>query len=54
MGNIVVVHHSGAIIGVFGVITYHPLLRLSMPWWFRAPLTGAWMNFVLTFFAYID
>ncbi len=23
-----------------------------MPWWFRAPLMGAWMNFVLTFFAY--
>ena len=23
-----------------------------MPWWFRAPLIGAWMNFVLTFFAY--
>ena len=23
-----------------------------MPWWFRAPLLGAWMNFVLTFFAY--
>ncbi|MEN8133068.1 MAG: hypothetical protein ABFS45_23395 [Pseudomonadota bacterium] len=42
----------GAIIGVFGVITYHPILRLPMPWWFRAPLIGAWMNFVLTFFAY--
>jgi hypothetical protein len=42
----------GAIIGVFGVITYHPVLRLPMPWWFRAPLIGAWMNFVLTFFAY--
>jgi hypothetical protein len=23
-----------------------------MPWWFRAPLIGGWMNFVLTFFAY--
>ena len=23
-----------------------------MPWWFLAPLLGAWMNFVLTFFAY--
>ena len=23
-----------------------------MPWWFRAPLIGAWLNFVLTFFAY--
>jgi hypothetical protein len=39
----------GAIIGVFGVFTWHPILKLPMPWWFRAPLLGAWMNFVLTF-----
>lgn len=42
----------GAIIGVFGVFTWHPVLKLPMPWWFRAPLLGAWMNFVLTFFTY--
>ena len=42
----------GAIIGMFGVITYHPVLKLPMPWWVRAPFIGAWMNFVLTFFAY--
>ncbi|MGA0393099.1 MAG: hypothetical protein ACO3MW_03420 [Rhodospirillales bacterium] len=42
----------GAIIGVFGVFTEHPILRLPMPWWFRAPVLGAWMNFVLTFYAY--
>lgn len=42
----------GAIIGVFGVFTYHPILRLPMPWWIRAPLIGGWMNFVLTFFTY--
>ncbi len=42
----------GAIIGVFGVLTWHPVLKLPMRWWFRAPLLGAWMNFVLTFFAY--
>ena len=42
----------GAIIGVFGVFTYHPILKMPLPWWFRAPLIGAWMNFVLTFFAY--
>ena len=42
----------GAIIGVFGVITHHPVLRLPMPWWVRAPILGGWMNFVLTFFAY--
>jgi hypothetical protein len=42
----------GAIIGVFGVFTYHPILKLPFPWWFRASLLGAWMNFVLVFFAY--
>ncbi len=42
----------GAIIGVFGVFTWHPVLKLPMPWWIRAPVLGAWMNFVLTFFAY--
>lgn len=42
----------GAIIGVFGIFNRHPVLRLPFPWWIRAPLIGAWMNFVLTFFAY--
>jgi hypothetical protein len=42
----------GAVIGVFGVITWHPVLRLPMPWWFRSSLVGAWMNFVLTLFIY--
>ena len=42
----------GAIIGMFGVFNWHPVLNLPWPWWFRAPLLGAWMNFVLTFFAY--
>ncbi len=42
----------GAIIGVFGVFTYHPILKLPMPWWFRSTLIGAWMNFVLTLFTY--
>ncbi len=42
----------GAIIGVFGVFTWHPVFRLPLPWWFRAPLLGAWMNLVLTLFAF--
>ncbi len=42
----------GAIIGMFGVFTWHPILKVPMPWWLRAPVLGAWMNFVLTFFAY--
>lgn len=41
----------GAIIGVFGVVTYHPVLRLPMPWYVRAPLLGAWLNFVLVLIA---
>jgi len=42
----------GAVVGVFGVFTYHPILKLPFPWWFRAPVIGAWMNFALVFFAY--
>jgi hypothetical protein len=42
----------GGLIGMAGVFTWHPMLRLSLPWWLSAPLLGAWMNFVLTFFAY--
>ena len=42
----------GGIVGMAGVFTRHPVLMLPMPWWVRAPLIGAWMNFVLTFFAY--
>ena len=44
----------GAVIGVFGVFTWHPILKLPMPWWFRSTLIGAWMNFVLVFFAFAD
>lgn len=42
----------GAIIGVFGVITRYPIVDLSFPWWLRGPMVGAWLNFVLVFFAY--
>jgi len=42
----------GAFIGVFGVFTWHPILKLPMPWWFRSLWIGAWMNFVLTLFIY--
>ncbi len=42
----------GAIIGMAGVLTWHPMLKIRMPWWLIAPLMGAWLNFVLTFFAY--
>lgn len=42
----------GAIVALAGVFTWHPVLKIPFPWWFGAPVLGAWMNFVLTFFAY--
>ncbi len=42
----------GGLIGLFGVFDWHPILKLPLRWWFRAPFLGAWMNFVLVFFAY--
>ena len=40
----------GAFVGMVGVFTQHPVLKLPMPWWFRSAIVGAWMNFVLTLF----
>ena len=42
----------GAFVGVFGVMNWHPILHLPLPWWFRSVFIGAWMNLVLIFFAY--
>ena len=42
----------GAIIGVYGVFNWHPILNRPLLRWFGAPIIGGWMNFVLTFFAY--
>ena len=42
----------GAIIGVFGVYTRHPILNLPLPWWVRGAILGGWMNFLLTLIAY--
>ena len=42
----------GAIIGVVGVFDYHPILKLSLPWWLTAIIMGGWMNLVLTLLAY--
>lgn len=39
----------GAVIGVFGIFNEHPLLKFRMPFWFRGPLFGAWLNLVLAF-----
>ncbi|TNE61291.1 MAG: hypothetical protein EP335_16445 [Alphaproteobacteria bacterium] len=40
----------GAVVGLFGVVSYHPVLKLPMPWWFRSAFFGAWLNFVLMLF----
>lgn len=42
----------GAFVGLFGVMNWHPLLQIALPWWFRSIFIGAWMNFLLVFFAY--
>lgn len=41
----------GAIVGMFGVANTLPVLGLSLPWWVRGLFVGAWLNFVLVFFA---
>lgn len=42
----------GAVIGMAGVFSWHPVLKLPMPWWIRSSGLGAWMNFVLMLFAH--
>ncbi len=44
----------GAMIGLFGVFDWHPLLRLPMPWWFRGLFLGGWLNLLLVFLMYDD
>jgi len=41
-----------AIIWVFWVWVKHPVCNMSIPFWFRWILIGAWMNFVLALFMY--
>ncbi|WP_282167398.1 hypothetical protein [Shewanella japonica] len=42
----------GAIIGLVGVFDYHPILKISLPWWLTAIVMGGWLNLVLTLLAY--
>ena len=42
----------GAFIGMAGVMTLHPILKIRMSWWFIGPWIGAWMNFLLILFAW--
>jgi hypothetical protein len=42
----------GAVIGMAGVLTSIPVLNLALRSWVRGAVLGAWLNFVLVFFAY--
>ena len=42
----------GAIIGVFGELTFIPIINISFPWWIRNPYIGGWLNLVLCLVAY--
>ena len=42
----------GALVAMACTLTRPPVSEPPMPWWLMAPGLGAWMNFVLTLFAY--
>ena len=42
----------GAIIGVFGTDPQPAAIVVRLPWWLRSVMLGAWLNFVLSFFAW--
>ena len=42
----------GGLIGLAGVIDRHPVFNLALPWWLLPVVLGAWLNFVLVFFAH--
>lgn len=42
----------GALIGLFGVMNWHPILQLPLPWWFRSVFIGLWLNLLLVLFSY--
>ncbi|MFC3050847.1 hypothetical protein [Kordiimonas pumila] len=44
----------GAVISLFALLTYNPVLKLKMPWWFICSFTGAWLDLVLMLFIYGD
>jgi hypothetical protein len=39
----------GAVIGVFGLISHHPMFGFRLTWWFRGLFVGVWFNLVLAF-----
>ena len=42
----------GAIVGFFGMMDHHPVLKFRMPFWFRGIFFGGWLNLVVTWLAY--
>jgi len=39
----------GALIGILGVLEYHPIFKMRMPFWFRGAVVGGWLNLVVAF-----
>lgn len=37
----------GGFIGILGVMTYHPVLHMPLPWWVRGPMVGGFMMLIL-------
>lgn len=42
----------GAMIGLCGVMTHHPLFKYPVPWWLMGIWVGSWMNLIVVFLAY--
>ncbi|WP_445945164.1 hypothetical protein [Shewanella sp.] len=42
----------GAVIGLCVQISYHPILKCKLPVWLTTGVMGAWLNFVMSFFAF--
>jgi len=42
----------GAFIGIAGIINFHPLLKVPLPFWFRGIFFGGWLNLVLALLMY--
>ncbi len=42
----------GAIIGLAGIVNFHPLLKIPLPFWFRGIFLGGWLNLLLALLMY--
>jgi len=42
----------GAIVGIYGIFTEHPIFKFKLCCWVRSSMIGAWMNLMVVLFAY--